>query len=108
MRAVVLDAIREQVRSPKRIAVVRKTIAERLRDHSKGIDAEPKHHRDRLERTAERIKGLVSFIADGDRLVSTLRDREVQAKASPPRPRPPAERRLRAARWYRPSRDDRN
>lgn len=84
MRAVVLDAIREQVQSPKRIAEVRKTIAERLRDHSKGIDAELKDHRDRLKRSEERIKGLVSFIADGDRseyVVSALRDLEVQAKA---------------------------
>lgn len=84
VRTVVLDAIREQIQSPKRIAEVRKTIAERLRDYSKGMDAELKDHRDRLKRTEERIKGLVSFIADGDRseyVVSTLRDLEVQAKA---------------------------
>ncbi len=69
MRAVVFDAIREQVQSP---------------DYSKGMDAGLKDHRDRLKRTEERIKGLVGFIADGDRseyVVSTLRDLEAQAKA---------------------------
>lgn len=81
---MVLDAIRAQIQSPARIAEVRRTIAERLRDHSKGMDAELKDRRDRLKRTEERLKGLVGFIADGDRseyVVSTLRDLEVQAKS---------------------------
>lgn len=84
LRTVVLDAIRAQIQSPARIAEVRRTIAERLRDHSKGMDAELKDRRDWLKRTEERLKGLVGFIADGDRseyVVSTLRDLEVQAKS---------------------------
>ncbi|MBK7197542.1 MAG: recombinase zinc beta ribbon domain-containing protein [Myxococcales bacterium] len=84
LRAVVLDAIRAQIQSPARIAEVRRTIAERLRDYSKGMDAELKDRRDRLKRTEERLKGLVGFIADGDRseyVVATLRDLEVQAKS---------------------------
>lgn len=83
-RAVVLDAIRAQIQSPARIAEVRRTIATRLRDYSKELDAELKDRRDRLKRTEERLKGLVGFIADGDRseyVVSTLRDLEVQAKS---------------------------
>jgi len=58
-------------------------MAERLRDYSKGLDAEIKERRERLKRTEDRIKGLVGFIADGDRseyVVATLRDLEVQAK----------------------------
>jgi hypothetical protein len=59
-------------------------MAERLRTWSKTIETGLAEHRERLQRNEDRIKGLVRFIADGDRsdyVVSTLRDLEVQAKA---------------------------
>jgi hypothetical protein len=80
----VLESIRKEIQTPQRIAEVRKILAERLRDYSKALDAELKDRTERLKRTEERVKGLVGFIADGDRseyVVSTLRDLEVQAKA---------------------------
>jgi len=39
LRAVVLDAIGEQIQTPARLAEVRKILAERLHDYSKGLDA---------------------------------------------------------------------
>lgn len=67
-----------------RWAVLRNPSSRKPRDYSKGLDAELKDRRERLQRTEERIKGLVGFIADGDRseyVVATLRDLETQAKA---------------------------
>ena len=67
----------------EQVAHVRKSIAERLRDYSRTLDAELRERRERLKRTEDRIKGLVTFIADGDRseyIVTTLRDLEAQAK----------------------------
>ena len=84
LREVTLDAIRTKLQSSEQIAHVRKAIAERLRDYSRTLDAELRDRRDRLKRTEERIKGLVTFIADGDRseyIVATLRDLEAQAKS---------------------------
>lgn len=83
LREVTLDAIRNQLQSPEQVAHVRKSIAERLRDYSRTLDAELRERRERLKRTEDRIKGLVTFIADGDRseyIVTTLRDLEAQAK----------------------------
>ena len=84
VRREVLGAIRQRLRSKDGIAFVRKRIAEELRDFSRSLDAELKTCRERLERTDARIKGLIAFIADGDRtesVVSALRDLEVQAKS---------------------------
>ncbi len=84
LRKDCIEAIREQIQSPEGIAYVRKQMAMMLRDYSKSMDAELKERRERLERTEGRIKGLVVFIADGDRseyVVTTMRDLEAQAKA---------------------------
>jgi DNA invertase Pin-like site-specific DNA recombinase len=84
VRETTLGAIRDSLQSPDAIAHIRKHIAERLRDHSKSLDAELRETRERLKRTEERISGLVSFIAEGERseyVVTGLRDMEVQAKA---------------------------
>ena len=84
LREVTLDAIRKQLQGPEQVAHVRKAIAERLRDYSRTLDAELRERRERLKRTEDRIKGLVTFIADGERseyIVTTLRDLEAQAKA---------------------------
>lgn len=83
VRETTLGAIRDTLQSPGGIAHVRKHIAERLRDQSKELDAEVGEKRERLNRTEERISGLVSFIAEGERseyVVAGLRDLEVQAK----------------------------
>lgn len=83
LRTTIFDGLRRQLQSPQEIAYVRKCMAERLRDYSKSLDAEIKERRERLKRTEDKIKGLIGFIAEGDRseyVVSTLRDLEVQAK----------------------------
>lgn len=84
IRADCLDAIREQIQTPKAIEYVRRKIGELLGNYTRELDKDLKERRDRLQRTEDRIKGLVGFIADGDRseyVVSTLRDLEAQAKA---------------------------
>lgn len=83
LRADCLDAIREEIQTPDAIEYVRRRIAEMLRTYTRDMDKELTEHRERLKRTEDRIKGLVGFIADGDRseyVVSTLRDLEAQAK----------------------------
>ena len=84
LRADCLDALREETQTPDAIEYVRRKFAEMLRTYTRDMDKELAEHRDRLKRTEDRIKGLVSFIADGDRseyIVSTLRDLEAQAKS---------------------------
>lgn len=84
LRDVALGEIRKQLQSADQVARVRKEIAQRLRDYSQTLDTEIRDRRARLNRTEDRIKGLVSFIADGERseyIVTTLRDLEAQAKA---------------------------
>ncbi len=83
LRDTALGAIREQLQNAEQVARVRKEIAQRLRDYSQTLDREVRERRERLKRTEDRLKGLVQFIADGDRseyIVATLRDLEVQAK----------------------------
>ena len=84
IRADCLDAIREQIQTPRAIEYVRRKIGELLGSYTRELDKDLKERRERLQRTEDRIKGLVGFIADGDRseyVVSTLRDLEAQAKA---------------------------
>ncbi len=84
LREVTLDAIRKQLQTPEQVAYVRKSIAARLRDYSRALDADMKERRERLKRIEDRIKGLVSFIADGDKseyVVGAMRDHEAQAKS---------------------------
>jgi DNA invertase Pin-like site-specific DNA recombinase len=83
LRDVALGAIRKQIQGAEQVARVRKEIAQRLRDYSQTLDREVRERRERLKRSEDRIKGLVQFIADGERseyIVSTLRDLEAQAK----------------------------
>jgi site-specific DNA recombinase len=84
LRKTTLDAIRDALQDPKQIAHVRKEMALRLGSYSRGLDAEVKDRRERLGRTEDQIKGLVGFLANGDRseyVVTTLRDLESHAKA---------------------------
>lgn len=82
-RKKILGTIREALIKPDRVAFVRKRIAERLGEMSRERNAELDERRARLERTEEKIRGLVEFIATGDKseyIVSTLHDLEAQAK----------------------------
>ena len=63
---------------------MRKTIAEWLRDYSRNLEADIKRRHDRIKRTEDKIRGLVEFIAQGDRpeyVVQTLRDMETYVRA---------------------------
>ena len=83
-RKKILAMIRDTIMSPKGVAHVRRQVAEHLRDYSKKLAEEINERRERLHRTDQRVKGLVGFIADGDRtdaVVTGLRDLEASAKA---------------------------
>lgn len=81
-RERILAAVRERLISSEGVLHARKLIAEQLRALDAAATAKLRDHEGRLARTEERIKGLVTFLADGDRspyVVSTLRDLEAQA-----------------------------
>jgi uncharacterized protein YbjQ (UPF0145 family) len=70
--------------SPDGIAQFRKRIAEELRDYARNLEARRKERVERLARTEDKIRGLIEFIATGDRseyVVSTLRDLEAFARS---------------------------
>lgn len=76
--------IQEHMLSPDGIAQFRKRIAEELRDYARNLEARRKERVERLTRTEEKIRGLIEFIATGDRseyVVATLRDLEAFARA---------------------------
>jgi site-specific DNA recombinase len=82
-RTKILAAVRDHLLSPEGVAHTRKRIAEELRDYSNKIAAELRDRRERLVRTEDKMRGLVDFIATGDRseyVVSTLRDLEAFAR----------------------------
>ncbi|HSR98411.1 MAG TPA: zinc ribbon domain-containing protein [Kofleriaceae bacterium] len=83
-RRCVLRAIKNEMSSPKGIAHYRKHVAEELRDYSRNLEARRKERTERLTRTEDKIRGLIEFIATGDRseyVVATLRDLEAFARA---------------------------
>ena len=83
LRTGCLNVIRNTLQNKEGIEYVRSQVAGKLRDWSRAMEAELTERRERLKRTEDRIKGLVQFIADGDRseyVVSSLRDLEAQAK----------------------------
>jgi site-specific DNA recombinase len=83
-RRCVLRTIQEHMLSPDGIAQFRKRIAEELRDYSRNLEARRKERVERLARTEDKIRGLIEFIATGDRseyVVSTLRDLEAFARS---------------------------
>lgn len=83
-RERILGAITSTLTSPEGVAYARKRVVERLREASRGASAELADRRARLARTEARVRGLVTFIADGDRseaVISGLRDLEAQARA---------------------------
>jgi site-specific DNA recombinase len=79
VRTKVLAAIRDHLLSPEGITRTRKRVAEELRDYSKKLEAELRDRQERLVRTEDKMRGLVDFIATGDRseyVVKTLHDLE--------------------------------
>ena len=81
-RVCIFKALRDALFTPAAVAHLRRRIAERLGDSARVADAEMKERLDRLARTEQRIRGLVTFIADGDHssyVRDTLRDLEAQA-----------------------------
>ena len=84
LRGDCLEMIREEIQTPEAIEYIRRKIGELLRTYTRDMDKELAERKDRLQRDEDRIKGLVGFIADGDRseyVVTTLRDLETHAKA---------------------------
>lgn len=82
-RKKILGTIHDALLKPDRIAFVRKRIAERLGEMSRERNAVLDERHARLQRTEEKIRGLIEFIATGDKseyIVSTLHDLEAQAK----------------------------
>lgn len=83
-RRCVLRAIQDDMSSPEGIAHYRKRVAEELRNYSRNLEARRKKRTERLVRTEDKIRGLIEFIATGDRseyVVATLRDLEAFARA---------------------------
>ena len=79
VRRRVLRGIQEYMLSDEGIAQFRKRIAEELRDYSRNLEVRRKERLERVARTEDKIRGLVEFIATGDRseyVVATLRDLE--------------------------------
>lgn len=84
VRRKVIRGIQEYMLSADGVPVFRRRIAEELRDFGRKLEAHRKERAERLERTEEKIRGLIEFIAMGDRsdyVTSTLRDLEAFARS---------------------------
>lgn len=82
-RTRIFGAIHDELFTPTAIDHLRRKIAALLGEFSRTMNRELSEHRGLLDRTEQRIRGLVAFIADGDRseyVVTTLRDLEAQAR----------------------------
>jgi site-specific DNA recombinase len=82
-RRCIVDGVKARLLRPEGLAFVRQEMARRMGELNRGLDAELKERRARLARTEDKIRGLVEFIATGDRsdyVVSTMRDLEAHAK----------------------------
>lgn len=83
VRKSVLDAIHAALFTPEAVAFLRKCIVDGIRNAGANVAGEETALSDRLRRTKERIRGLITFIADGDHsqnIRDTLRDLEAQAR----------------------------
>lgn len=81
-RTCMLRLMRELLTTPKEVAFIRKATAELLGEMSRKVNADVGERRQRLQRTEQRIAGLVTFIAEGDHseyVRTTLKDLEAQA-----------------------------
>jgi site-specific DNA recombinase len=83
-RPRILAAIQAHMLNPAGLAHLRRRIVEELADFGRKVEAEYKERKERLERTQQKLRGLVEFIAMGDRsdtVVSTLHDLEAYARS---------------------------
>jgi DNA invertase Pin-like site-specific DNA recombinase len=83
LREDCLGAIREQIQTAEAIEYVHVQLSSRLGDQPQTVAADLRQHRERLGRTDDRIKGLVTHIAEGDRseaVVGGLRALEAEAR----------------------------
>jgi site-specific DNA recombinase len=84
VRRKVIQGIQDYMASDEGVAQFRKRAAAELRDYSRNLEARRKERTERLARTEEKIRGLIEFIATGDRseyVVATLRDLEAFARS---------------------------
>lgn len=84
VRGSVLELLRDELLSPAAARATRAAIAEELGRARRALDGDRGERRARLARTEQRIRGLVTFLADGDRsvyVVDALRDLEAQARS---------------------------
>lgn len=84
VRRKVIRGIQDYMLSDEGVAQFRKRIAEELRDYSRNLETRRKERVERLARTEDKIRGLIEFIATGDRseyVVATLRDLEAFARS---------------------------
>src|SRR5215468_8372888 len=84
VRRKVIQGIQDYMLSDEGVAQFRKRVAEELRDYSRNLEARRRERVERLARTEEKIRGLIEFIATGDRseyVVATLRDLEAFARS---------------------------
>ena len=82
-RSSILSHLRATLTNRETIGRVRRLAAERLAERTRGSDGELVERRESLARIEQQIRGLIAFIADGDRsdyVVSALRDLEAQAR----------------------------
>lgn len=81
-RTCILGGIKEHMLSAEGTAYLRRKVVEELADYGRRREAEHEERKKRLERTQQKLRGLVEFIANGDRsetVVSTLHDLEAFA-----------------------------
>ncbi|MEO8700257.1 MAG: hypothetical protein ABI867_09440 [Kofleriaceae bacterium] len=70
--------------SPEGVQQIRKNIAKELGAHARNLETQIGERRERLDRTELKIRGLIDFIATGDKsdyVVSTMRDLEAYARS---------------------------
>lgn len=79
----ILEAFETWLVSPAGVQSIRKNIAKELGDQVRKLETEINDRRERLQRTELKIRGLIDFIATGDKsdyVVSTMRDLEAYAR----------------------------
>ena len=82
-RKLIYGAIHAQLFTPKAVDYLRQRIAGMLGESNRTLNRELEEHRARLGRVEQKIRGLIEFIAGGERseyITNTLRDFEAQAR----------------------------
>ena len=79
----ILEAFETWLVSPAGVQSIRKNIAKELGEQVRTLETQINDRRERLQRTELKIRGLIDFIATGDKsdyVVSTMRDLEAYAR----------------------------